>query len=178
MQELSLDYQQRFRRPDRTDKNLLLAAIALTALIGIAYAFISYRIEVLDASKRDYQQQARRGATSNRLAALSDSQLRNEIRQANAVLNQLALPWETLFHDLDAAQQDRVALLSITPDPQQHVIKMTGEARNFAALLDYLRQLQSSRSLASVYLQSHRIEEQMAEKPVHFSVIATWAIRP
>ena len=178
MQELFLDYQMRFRKADRLDRALLMGALGLTALLGIAYAILTYQIESLDASKNEFQLQNQRGALHGRLNALSGEQLRNEIKQANAVLTQLALPWEALFHDLDATQQDRIALLSILPDPQQHTIKVSGEAKNFAALLDYVRLLQANRSLTGVYLQSHRIEEQMAEKPVHFSIVAGWAVSP
>jgi Tfp pilus assembly protein PilN len=179
MQELFLDYQTRLRQADRFDRALLTAALVVTTLLGIGYAILSWQIETLDASKNEYQKQANpRSALTGRLNALSSEQLRNEIKQANAVLTQLALPWEALFHDLDSTQQDRVALLSIVPDPQQHTVKVSGEAKNFAALLDYVRLLQANHSLSGVYLQSHRIEEQMAEKPVHFSVVAGWAVSP
>jgi len=178
MQQLFLDYQTRFRHADRLDRALLIGALCISAALGIAYAVLAWQIDVLDASKTEVQQQTRRGSQHNRLNALSGEQLRNEIKQANAVLTQLALPWEALFRDLDAAQQERVALLSIIPDPQQRTVKISGEAKNFTALLDYVRMLQANRSLSGVYLQSHRIEEQMAEKPVHFTVIAGWAVSP
>jgi Tfp pilus assembly protein PilN len=178
MQELSLDFQQRFRHADRFDRTLLAIALVLGTLVGIAYSVVSFQIEQLSASKSEAQHQSRRGALNSRLHSLSTEQLRNEIKQANEILTQLALPWEALFHDLDSAQQDRVALLSIVPDPHQRTVKVTGEAKNFAALLDYLRVLQANRSLTGVYLQSHRIEEQMAEHPLHFAIIASWVVRP
>jgi Tfp pilus assembly protein PilN len=179
MQELFLDYQARFRQADHLDRRLLIGALLVSALLGGGYAVLSWQIEALDTSKSEYQQQASpRGALHNKLNALSGEQLRNEIKQANEVLTRLALPWEALFRDLDAAQQDRVALLSIVPDPQQRTVKVSGEAKNFTALLDYVRMLQTNRSLTGVYLQSHRIEEQMAEKPVYFSVVAGWAVAP
>jgi hypothetical protein len=179
MQELFLDYQARFRQTDRLDRRLLIGALLVSALLGGGYAVLSWQIEALDASKSEYQQQTSpRGALHNKLNALSGEQLRSEIQQANDVLTRLALPWEALFRDLDAAQQERVALLSIVPDPQQRTVKISGEAKNFAALIEYVRKLQANRSLTGVYLQSHRIEEQMAEKPVHFAVIAGWAVAP
>ena len=105
-------------------------------------------------------------------------QLRAEIKQANEVLAQLAMPWETLFKDVESSQRDHVALLSIEPDSEKRVIKIIGEAKDTDAMLGYIRLLQKKESLTDVYLQSHRVEQQTAEKPIRFALIASWVVKP
>ncbi|MBI4984021.1 MAG: PilN domain-containing protein [Rhodocyclales bacterium] len=57
-------------------------------------------------------------------------------------------------------------------------MKIVAEARSFAAVLDYLRELQGQASLRDVMLQHHQVDAQDPEQPVRFSVTATWEEQP
>lgn len=52
------------------------------------------------------------------------------------------------------------------------------EARNIAAMLNYIKRLEQRHEFGSVYLQSHQIQEQDPDKPVRFSLFAVWGIAP
>lgn len=174
---LSLDYQRKRRPADGRDKALLIGALIATIFIGTHYLTISAEIDALEAKHAAGHKPGNAGLDS-RLASLDAQQLKTEVKRANAVLSQLALPWDKLFADLDASQRERVALLVIEPDTEKRVIKVTGEARDFAAMLGYITYLQGVPSLTHVYLQNHHIEQQSAERPVRFSLLASWAIKP
>lgn len=177
LQPLSLDYQRHRRPASRQDLALLIGALIATVLTGVHYLNISAATETLEINQAA-ERKPGHAALDTRLASLDAQQLKAEVKQANAVLSQLSLPWEKLFADLDASQHERVALLVIEPDTEKRVIKVTGEARDFAAMLGYVSYLQGVPSLTGVYLQNHHIEQQSAERPVRFSLLASWVIKP
>ena len=178
LRPLSLDYQRNRRPASRLDKTLLTGALMAAVFSGIHYLNISAETVALEEKQAAVQHQPKHDVLDARLASLDAQQLKTEVKQANAVLAQLALPWESLFADLDTSQRERVALLVIEPDTEKRVIKVTGEARDFSAMLGYVTYLQGRPSLTGVYLQNHHIEQQTAEQPVRFSLLASWVIKP
>jgi len=100
--------------------------------------------------------------------------LRQEIAQANEILDQLTLPWDGLFQVVETSADKNVALLAIQPDVQKRLVRLSGEARNLKALLDYLARLEKSGVLQHVYLTNHEIKVQDPDRPVHFALVAEW----
>lgn len=178
MRTLLLDYQQNRRKPDWTDIVLLAGGFVMAIYIGVHSVNVFSEVKALEEKQTVLDRKPDHGATDSRLASLDAQQLRSEVKQANDILAQLALPWETLFKDIESSQKDHVALLSIEPDTEKHAVKITGEAKNLDTVLGYIRFLQKKSSLTGVYLQTHRVDQQMAEKPVRFVVTATWVIKP
>lgn len=176
MQALLLDYQIPARAPSRLERSLLLLAVVGIAALAWQYHATTNSIEQLQQAHVRLNSPAKHTVNDIRLAGLTKQQLREEIKQANEVLNQLALPWETLFRDIETSQQSRIALLTIEPDAQKRTIRISGEARDLPALLSYVEYLQKKPSLRNVYIQSHQVEQQSAEKPVHFTLTATWVM--
>ena len=97
-----------------------------------------------------------------------------EVKQANQVVRQLGLPWNALFKAVEASGGQSIALLSLEPDLQKGTVKISGEAKDFDALLKYVRELSTREVFGSVMLQQHQIQQDIAEKPVRFSLIAHW----
>jgi Tfp pilus assembly protein PilN len=174
---LSLDYRRQRRAASRLDRALLIGALALTTYSGVLYLDLAGATAALEETQAA-ERASTHGTRERRLSPGDAQQLKNEVQQANAVLAQLALPWDALFADLDASQHERVALLLIEPDSEKRVVKVTGEARDFAAMLAYVNYLQDRPSLSGVYLQNHHMEQQSAEHPVRFSLLASWVIKP
>lgn len=92
------------------------------------------------------------------------------------ILEQLNLPWGGLFATLESLHGGDVALLSIAPDARNGNLRISGEARNLGAMLDYHRRLDESPGIRDVSLVSHEILEQVPERPVRFSLVATWTL--
>ena len=86
----------------------------------------------------------------------------------------MGLPWETLFQKLESASNDNIALLAIDPDSNKGKIRISGEAKDFDALLEYIRILQKTDFFINVYLQHHQIQELDPEKPIRFTLDASW----
>jgi hypothetical protein len=71
-----------------------------------------------------------------------------------------------------------VALLHIQPDAQNRVLRVTAEARREGAMLEYLRRLEGTGSFAEVHLLSHQVREDMPQRPINFSVQASFKGKP
>lgn len=156
---------------------LLGAGLVSTSYLGVQLFHTQVATERLGSQRVLLARQTADSVRRPPLSPTDAHQLRAEMGVANAVLAQLSLPWDRLFKDIGVSQQDRIALLSIVPDAPKRSIKITGEARDLTAVLAYIRLLQKTRSLSSVYLTTHHVELRAVEKPVRFTITASWVIR-
>lgn len=174
MAALWLDYQQ--DRPFHWAGPLLLA-VALLALMLTA----AYYLELIGQAEswEERLERIERGhgvRTGGR--AVAGEQLAQEVTRANEVLRQLTLPWEELFQTVESAGGRKVALLALEPDMERQVVKISGEARDMAALLNYVTQLEAQEAFGAVYLQSHQVQQRDPNRPVRFALLAVWRGKP
>ncbi len=94
----------------------------------------------------------------------------------NHVVAQLNLPWERLFSELEQTKGGDVGLLEIEPDPKTSKVKVLAEARNYKAMLAYVRALSEKKTMSDVFLVSHKMDDQNQDKPIRFSVEALWKL--
>lgn len=176
---LRLDYQ-RNQKPVQAAGVAVLAA----AVVGLAAGGLYYQSLMEATGEWDARAQAvERSAPGRQTAAgpVDEKAMRamaQEITQANQVLRELSIPWDKLFHAIEDSAGKDVTLLSMEPDATKRIAKIAGEARNLAAVLDYVRHLEQQAVLRDVYLQRHEIEQQDPEKPIHFNVMARWEMTP
>ncbi len=174
MRALALDF---IRVPQRTPWIGVLLLIAGALVLGFVANHeraLAAQIELADARLSTLA--TRSQAKPTRPADVEAQQ--QEIRHANEILQQLALPWGALFNVVETANDKEIALLAIQPDANKRVLRLAGEAKNFDALLAYIARLEQSPMLGQVYLTSHEVRLQTAEKPVYFALIANWAVQP
>jgi hypothetical protein len=177
MPALWLDYQQ--DRPLSWAGPVLLA-LALVALI----LTVSYYLELNDkaASWEAKLELIERGHGMRTPAGGPGGHgpegLALEVKRANEVLRQLTLPWGELLEAVESAAGKKVSLLALEPDTEKQVVKISGEARDFVSLLNYITQLEEKEVFGPVYLQSHQVQERDPDKPVRFSLLAVWRGKP
>jgi hypothetical protein len=94
-------------------------------------------------------------------------------KAANQVARELQVPWAELLAALEAVPTPEVALLGVEPSAQRHVVRITAEAKNSSAMLDYLRDLQA-RHFSDVWLTSHQVQVTTPGTPVRFVVQLKW----
>lgn len=97
-------------------------------------------------------------------------------RSSDAALADLQVPWARLLAALEAAASPEVALLALEPSAQRHEIRLLAEAKNGAAMLDFLDSL-SQQKLTEVVLVSHQAQSQAPGAPIRFQARATWESR-
>lgn len=173
MSELHLDYQPNTAFPWLGAAFLVVAIISLI-LLGAHYSRLSDRVASTEAKLSRNQN----SATKANLSAQGSAELEHEVSNANEVLHQLSVPWDALFQAVESAGGNKVTLLALEPDIEKHQVKINGETKNFKSLTHYLTQLQEQPMFDSVYLQSHQVQQQDADKPVRFSLLATWQEKP
>lgn len=177
MQRLVLDYQQSGAAATKTGTALLLIGLTATLLISLQFRSVKLELAAAEENAGHLQQQLSHGKVSSS-PSRSSAEIQQEVRFANDILMQLTLPWASLFKTLESSNTDQIALLSIQPDSGKHSVKVSGEAKDFGALLDYIQQLEQDKTMTEVTLLSHEINQQAPEKPVRFVLTANWSSQP
>ena len=113
-------------------------------------------------SLRRYRQQ---GHTGPRPEIREQAHTLAEMRK---VSQQLRRPWERLFAMLEAMPRENVALLTLTPDARKGQVRISAEARDLEAMLEFHQRLEASDELSDVSLLSHEI---VANVPEHLGAI-------
>ena len=171
MATLWLDYQR--------DRPFLRAGLLLLVLaLGASVVTASYYVELSDeaAGWEDKLERIERDRGSRPAvgAGIRDGVDSPEVRRANEVLRQLSLPWELLFRTVESVAGDDVTLLALEPDMEKRVVKISGEAKDFPAMLNYITKLEAKEVFGPVYLQSHEVQQQDPNRPVRFVLQVVW----
>jgi len=174
MRALVLEFQPH-RRSGPLGWGLLLAGglLAVACLVG------HYLVDSRTGQQQGHLQSTRHALTGNSPAAasLTPAQTREQaqnLAEMNKVSQQLRRPWERLFATLERLPRDNIALLSLTPDARKGQVRISAEARDLEAMLDFHQRLEASDELFDVSLLSHEIVANVPEHPVQFNLSATW----
>jgi Tfp pilus assembly protein PilN len=178
MRALSLDYHHTPRLAKKAGIALLVLGVVAALQLGSRYYELSEQVGLWEAKTAEIERLTQHGPGKTRRTGKRPEQLGSEMKRARETLLQLALPWDELFRAVEASDYDQVALLAIEPDPQKKLVRISGEARTVSCMLQYLRVLQEAPVLSDVYLHSHQIRQQDPDKPVHFTVQASWVTQP
>jgi Fimbrial assembly protein (PilN) len=175
MRPLSLDY---VRRPPASWPAWLLLAAAIAVAGGMGRSYFSTRDQLQGL------EEIRDGASARAPMKLLDRRtvyptaVRDSLAYANGVVQNLALPWDMLFRTVERTGNVPVALLAVQPDPQRRTVKISGEARDYAAVLTYIARLDESGTLRNVHLLSHQRKQDDPQHPLVFTVAASWRPDP
>ncbi|MCW5623152.1 MAG: PilN domain-containing protein [Burkholderiales bacterium] len=167
-----------FIRPagDRRGLGFLLL---VAGLLAAGAAFLDY-----DATRAEHTRWADKLADTQRLArrtlpnfAPAEAPSRESaqaLQAANLVLDQLTLPWDGLFADVERAVTPDIALLAVQPDPKNRALNLGGEARDLNGLLTFLARLESTPGLRDVHLTQHEVRVNDPHRPIAFTAQARW----
>lgn len=170
MNRLDLDFASTRNRRWLGIGLLVIVAITTAKMLHV-YVSARHEAELLEGRVMQFEQ--RPGGAREERAPVSDATLR-DIRRANDVIDQIALPWERLFKAVDAAANNKVALLGITPDQKGGTVELSGECADLQTLFDYVKRLDQQATLGRVYLLNHQVNAQDPQRPVRFTVTASW----
>lgn len=175
MLQLDLDYQHSMKPFPWAGVILLVLAFGALALGNTYYQGLNEKIGYWEFKSGQVLRATQRHVANN---PREINNMALEIKHANEVLNQITLPWDKLFQAVEWSSGKDVALLTIEPDAEKRVVKISGEAKNIEGVLSYVKHLSEQEIFTSVYLQSHQVQEQNPEKPVRFSLVAAWKETP
>lgn len=165
--QLQLDFVVPRRRPRALGIAVLVVSLVVAGGLVIKYREAQQRLHQLAAA--DALLSTARPAT-----VIPRDKLDGEMKNAQATVRQLALPWAQLIDALERASTKDVALLHIQPDAQSRVLRVTASAPREQLMLEYLRRLGATGSFTEVHLMSHQVRQDDPQRPIQFSVQATF----
>ena len=176
MRPLQLDFQRRARVA--TPIGWIMLAVGMIAT-GIAARAVFVTSRDIQNAEYTLARLDRKPVpvTRGEIARGQAARLDDEIEFANAVAERLTMPWEDLLRTLEAATTGDVALLSVQPDAQRKVLRITAETKTKTEMLAYLERLGRSSTLSSVQLLNHEVGVLEPGQPVRFSMQASWGTR-
>ncbi len=172
LRRLQLDFIAPPRRPRWLGYALLVVSLAIAGDLVVRYREARVGLERIEAGKDILNVERRQPRPIPR------EKLNEQIKNVELIVRQLALPWATLIHTLEDAATRDVAILQLQPDAQQRLLRITAEARHQEAMLEYLRQLAGAKALLNVHLVSHQVQFDDPQRPIQFSVQASFTGAP
>jgi Tfp pilus assembly protein PilN len=178
MRRLRIDFLRSPGAPSATGIAFLLVG-ALSSTMSVSwYVSVLGEVEQLETSVSEMKRMSRRVPGRMTESPRDARETQQEIRIANQVVQQMTLPWDRLFRELETAATKEVALLAVQPDVSSRQVRISGEAKSFKAMLDYSRRLEQTDMLGEVVLLGHEVRSQDPQRPVAFSLSAGWSDRP
>lgn len=176
MRPLQLDFQPRHWSNYRAGAAVLITAIVASIYVLILHVVTGAEIKNQELQWQSSQHRERAGNGDSIPSPERIERLKPELKRANEIVQQLALPWDRLFNAIEVFDPNQVALLRIETDMSKRSFTITAEAKSFSAMLGYVKSLGKQAALSDVYLVSHQILEGDELRPVRFSISANWLI--
>ena len=174
--------QHDFRRPPGSRWRWCGWAL-LAAAVGVAVALADRHAQIerahTAAQERHERLSERLRARAPRSAAASpDAQTLADIRRANAIIDQLTVPWDGLFDAIEAADARGLGLLALTPSARDRTLRLSGEVRTVPELLAYVESLAAQPALGRVHLLGYSTTVRDGASIVSFTMAASWKGQP
>ena len=178
MPRLRLKFPDRGQSVPHIDFSILLIGLLVLADVLLQFRQVTEevnhwtnRVERLE--KQQQQKAAPRTRSTPRIKEFSQ-EIRKEITQANAILDQINLPWETLFDAIEHAATEEIALLSLQPNVASRTLRLSGEAKSMAELLDFVEALERELVFENVHLLNYKVKQDNPHRPIIFLLTAAW----
>ena len=156
---------------------MLVAAVAAAAVcgVGLADATDGHAAAQSHFDKLSLRLNAK---APRRAAAAPDPLTLAGVQRANAVIDQLIVPWDELFDAVEAADARGLAVLSLTPNARERSLRLAGESRSMDELLAYLGRVAAQPALSEVHLQGYNTVQREGVPVLAFTLAARWVQQP
>jgi hypothetical protein len=152
-------------------------ALVVLALAALARHADSQQQALDAAAQRAEGLAARLHPAPVRGKEADDPALARRLAAANAVIDQLAVPWDALFRGLESADARGLGVLAVSPDPRERTLRVSGEARSVPEVLAYVERLSVVPMLTQVHLTHYETMQREGATLVAFTVGAAWQAR-
>lgn len=170
--DMLVEFGQHAPRLRGSEVAWLAAGIAAVAIAGWHYGGLASDRTNLQRMVADAERFGRRQVQAPISRRPQDARaLAGEVARANTIAARLSVPWVDLLTDLETAAGGHVTLVGLEPDGNLRRLRITGEARRFEDVTQYLRRLEGARSLQNVFLTAHETRERGG---VAFTLTTDW----
>lgn len=150
--DFALNRPQRARR-----KQMVWAVVGL--IFGLQIGLAAWRAQSLEANRSALQKKqlqiANRNARSDKSALTAEQSA--QAGSAQAMLDSLAVPWDSVLQAIEAARPSRLVVESIQPQQADGVINLSVNSPDYATLAEFVQQLAHAPSLQQVMLVSETL---------------------
>jgi hypothetical protein len=171
MRRLELDYQKPANPSSRVAVWILLVVgLALLIEMGVSYDRLQNDREALSreiGTSRIRPDAKRYGSGEHQFTD-------KDFAQARQIINRLSIPWDNFFTGIESVSNQNVAILSFEPDVQTGLLSITGEAKDYAAVLTLVARLRMTKPFSEVFLLRHEIKRDDPQHPVSFTLSMQW----
>lgn len=168
---LRLDFQQAVDIPRRlAGWLLLLAGLALLAEMGFSYDKLQREREVIHGEILTSKLRMNIPHETPIVRKFSDE----DFEKARQIIGRLSTPWDEFFAGLESVSNENAAILSIEPDVQTGLLRIEGEAKDYASVLTLVAQLRTTKPFSKVFLLRHEIKRDDPQHPVGFTLSLHW----
>jgi hypothetical protein len=165
---LDLDH---FAPPRRSRlPGFLLLAAAVVAAAEVSHQYNEAQL----ALERHQAVQGMLNVQRPAAKSLPKGRLDEQVRSAETVVRQLTLPWARLIETIETTGTKDVAILQLQPDAQQRLLRITAEARNQEAMVEYLKRLSEVQGFGYVHLLNHQVQQDNPQRPIQFAAQASF----
>jgi hypothetical protein len=170
--DFALDRAQRLRR-----RKLVFAALSL--VFGLQLGTAVWRMQSLEDQRttlqaRQHQLKGKDGARNNNVALTAEQT--KLASSAQAMLNGLAVPWESLMQAIEAARPPGVLIDTIAPHVSEGVVSISVSSPDFASVAGFVQSLMAQEALHGVMLASEALPDNGG--PLRAVVTARWTTAP
>lgn len=174
LRPIGLDFVHPTGRGSRLSPWLLIAGVAGALAAATYQRHVGQEVAARESRLSELRAMANRSAPALSPQESDTPELREQIKKANTVLQQMNVPWSDLFAAIEAAENNTVALLAVQPDARNRSVQVAGEGRDLPSILAYLERLERSGRLRDVVLLTHEVKIKEPGQPVAFTLSATW----
>jgi len=165
MRRLELDYVASPRRQRWTGIAVLAVGCLASASLVVRDRDLRQQLAALDATQGMLN-------AERPTKALPKERIDEQMKMVNAVLKQLTLPWAQIIAAVENSATDDVVILQMQPEAQQRLLRLTAEAKNQKAMIEYVARLEQEGALAEVHLIRHEVQSEDPARAIQFSVQA------
>ncbi len=161
------------RAARRQWRNVLLGIMGLT--FGLQIGIAAWRWQSLQTTREalvSHQRQQTGKRTRSDAAELSPDQLKAAVA-VQAMLNSLAVPWETLLRAIEAAHTQRILIDAVQPHAEDGSVTINVKCADFDALAEFMKRLTQQGELSDVTLVSEARPEN-ATNSLQAMISAKW----
>ncbi|SEM69362.1 PilN domain-containing protein [Nitrosomonas marina] len=164
--------------------DLTLLCIGLFAVLVAFYQFrqiaeesgtLSARVERLEKQQSGTAAVSRSRPSSRKREI--GHEIGKELQNANIILGQINLHWEGLFDAIEHIVTEDIALLALQPNVSNRVLRISGEARNMAVLLDFIEAMEREVIFEKAHLVNYKIKQDNPYRPVDFLLTTIWTTK-
>jgi hypothetical protein len=169
--KLAMNYQMAVDLPSkRAGWLLLVVGLAILFEMGITYNRLQNDRTAMDRDIKTSKLHIDDGSRTVVTGQYTDK----DIADASLIIKRLSTPWNHIFVGMESVSNKNVAILAIAPDVQTGLLRLEGEAKDYAAALTLVAQLRATKPFSDVFLLNHETKRDDPQHPIRFTLSLRW----